>query len=156
MTDSLGDIHTEYFDPDETKKFNDTLAGDFEGIGAVVQSSPFGVIVEKVIDGSPANSSGVLAGDVIETANGLSLKNMSLQDAVAKIAGPAGTSVTVKILRKNEKDPLNKTITRKKLTVPSVASKFLTGSQIGYISLSIFGETTADDFAKALTSMKDQ
>ncbi len=41
MVDALGDRHSDYFDIDETKKFNETLSGDFQGIGAVVDTSDF-------------------------------------------------------------------------------------------------------------------
>lgn len=58
--DSLGDRHSSYFDIDETKKFNETLSGDFEGIGAVVDKSEFGVSVKQILAGSPAKEAGVL------------------------------------------------------------------------------------------------
>lgn len=82
---ALGDKHSEYFDTEETKKFNEVLSGDFEGIGAVIEKNDFGVVVERIIAGSPAKESGILSGDIIIKANGEELKDITLTDAVAKI-----------------------------------------------------------------------
>lgn len=61
MVEALGDRHSEYFDLDETKKFNEAISGDFEGIGAVVDESEFGVVVKQILAGSPAKEAGVLS-----------------------------------------------------------------------------------------------
>lgn len=54
MVGALKDRHSEYFNPEETKKFNEVISGDFEGIGAVIQKNDFGVYVERLLAGSPA------------------------------------------------------------------------------------------------------
>ncbi|MDP2103640.1 MAG: PDZ domain-containing protein, partial [Candidatus Gracilibacteria bacterium] len=97
--EALGDKHSEYFNTEETKKFNEVLAGDFEGIGAVIEKNDFGVAVERIIAGSPAKESGILSGDIIIKANGEELKDVTLTDAVAKIRGPADTVVELEIVR---------------------------------------------------------
>ncbi len=74
MVDSLGDKHSTYFDIDETKKFNEALSGDFEGIGAVVDKSDFGVSVKQILAGSPAKEAGILNGDIISKAGGNKLE----------------------------------------------------------------------------------
>lgn len=74
MVDSLGDKHSTYFDIDETKKFNEALSGDFEGIGAVVDKSEFGVSVKQILAGSPAKEAGILNGDIISKAGGNKLE----------------------------------------------------------------------------------
>jgi carboxyl-terminal processing protease len=62
---------------------------------------------------------------------------MELTDAVNKIRGPAGTKVKLEIIRPGEIEKIKKEVLRRKIEVPSVDSKTLTGS-IGYITLSIF------------------
>lgn len=74
MVSGLGDKHSDYFDIEETKKFNETISGDFEGIGAVVDSSDFGVTVKQILAGSPAKEAGVLKDDVISKVNGEKLE----------------------------------------------------------------------------------
>ena len=60
FVDALGDKHSEYFNPEETKSFNEMLSGDFEGIGAVVDKNEIGVLVKQVLAGSPAKAGGIL------------------------------------------------------------------------------------------------
>jgi len=148
--EALWDKHSEYFNTEETKKFNEVLSGDFEGIGAVIEKNDFGVMVERIIAGSPAKESGILSGDIIIKANGEELKDITLTDAVAKIRWPADTVVELEIVRPGQKEILTKKVTRKKINIPSVDGKIIPETEIGYITLSIFGEKTADDFKKTL------
>ncbi|MDD2892223.1 MAG: S41 family peptidase [Candidatus Gracilibacteria bacterium] len=154
--DSFGDKHSEYFNLDETKKFNEVLSGDFEGIGAVIEKNDFGVIIDRIIAGSPAKEAGLLAGDIITKANNEELKNLDLNEAVSKIRGKAGTIVTLEIIRAGQKEIMTKIVTRKKIDIPSVDGKVIEGTTIGYIALSIFGEKTSDDFYKNLKILENQ
>jgi len=154
--EAFGDKHSEYFNIDETKKFNEVLSGDFEWIGAVVEKNDFGVIIDRIIAGSPAKEAGLLAGDIIAKANNEELKDMNLTNAVSKIRGAANTIVTLEILRPGEKEIITKIVTRKKIDIPSTDGKIIEGTNIGYIALSIFGEKTADDFDKVLTDLENK
>ena len=149
--DALGDKHTQFFDPDEAKKFEEALSGDFEGIGAYVDRADFGVYVDQVIAGSPAKEAGVLSGDVILKAGGAELKGLTLADAIKKIRGPDGTWVELEILRAGRKGSLVLKVQRRKITIPSVELKFLTGSSDALVSLASFGERSADEFHDALS-----
>lgn len=151
--EALWDKHSEYFNTEETKKFNEVLSGDFEWIGAVIEKNDFGVVVERIIAGSPAKESGILSGDIIIKANGEELKDITLTDAVAKIRWPAETVVELEIVRPGQKELLTKKVTRKKITIPSVDGKIIPETEMGYITLSIFGEKTADDFKKILDEL---
>ncbi|MDD2916323.1 MAG: S41 family peptidase [Candidatus Gracilibacteria bacterium] len=153
---SFGDKHSEYFNIDETRKFNEVLSGDFEGIGAVIEKNDFGVVIGRIIGGSPAKESGLLSGDIITKANNEELKNINLTDAVAKIRGKAGTTVILEIIRPGQKEVIIKTVTRRKIDIPSVEGKIIDGTSIGQITLSIFGEKTADDFSRTLTELEDK
>lgn len=153
---SFGDKHSGYFDIEETKKFNEVLSGDFEGIGAVIEKNDFGVIIDRIIAKSPAKELGLLSGDIIIKANNEELKNLTITEAVNKIRGKANTTVTLEIIRVGEKENLTKIVTRRKIDIPSVDGKIIEGTNIGYISLSIFGEKTADDFYKTLADLESQ
>ncbi len=66
MTDSLGDIHTEYFPPTQAQQFSDQLNGNFEGIGGYLDIRSSGdVIITSVIKDSPAQKAGLLPQDRI-------------------------------------------------------------------------------------------
>jgi len=155
VVDSLKDKHSEFFNIDETKKFNETLSGDFEWIGAVIAKSDFWVLIERIIAGSPAKEYWLLAGDIIIKANDIELKEMTVNDAVNKIRWPAGSRVKLEILRKWEKEILIKEVIRKKINVPSVDSKIL-DDNVWYIMLSIFWEKTWDEFDKTLKELNSK
>lgn len=153
MVGALGDKFSEFMIPEETKQFNEALSGDFEGIGAVVDKHDLWIVVDRVIKGSPALENGVLQGDIVIEANGNKLQDLSLQDAVNFIKWPAGTTVTLKILREGENDFLIKEIIRDKIKIPSVDSEIFEKEKIWYIALNIFGDETSADFEQALLSM---
>lgn len=85
LVKSLGDKHTEYFTPEETKEFQSGLQGEFEGIGAVVGESEFGAIIERVLPGSPAEKAGLKNLDIITAADGVNIKGMTTTEAVKLI-----------------------------------------------------------------------
>ncbi|MFA6090223.1 MAG: S41 family peptidase [Candidatus Gracilibacteria bacterium] len=153
---SFGDKHSEYFNIDETKKFNEVLSGDFEGIGAVIEKNDFGVIVDRIIAKSPAKEAGLLSGDIIIKANNEELKNLTITEAVNKIRGKENTTVVLEIIRVGQTENLTKIVTRRKIDIPSVDGKIIEGTNIGYISLSIFGEKTADNFYNTLTDLENK
>ena len=156
FVNSFGDKHSEYFNLDETKKFNEVLSGDFEGIGAVIEKNDFGVIIDRIIAKSPAKDAGLLSGDIIIKANNEELKNLTITEAVNKIRGKENTTVTLEIIRVGQRENLMKIVTRKKIDIPSVDGKIIEGTNIGYISLSIFGEKTANDFYNTLTDLENK
>lgn len=141
--------------PDINKKFQEALSGDFEGIGAVVEKVPLGVQVERILKGSPAKDAGILAGDILMEANGESLEELDLYDAVDKIKGSAGTTVLLKVLRAGEADFLEISVIRQQIQIPSIESEVFE-ENIGYITINMYGETTSSEFKKALVELQDQ
>jgi len=82
MVESLGDRHSAYFNEEETKEFSEALLGDFEGIGAVVQTYYRGVKISKVIAGSPAQQSGLKDGDILVSVDGKNIVGWTADEAV--------------------------------------------------------------------------
>ncbi|MDD5769342.1 MAG: S41 family peptidase [Candidatus Gracilibacteria bacterium] len=153
---SLGDKFSEFMTPDITKQFEDVLSGDFEGIGAVIDKNELGILVDRVLKGSPALNSGIRQGDIIIEANGVSLKDLTLQEGVNNIKGPAGTKVVLKILRAGENDFIIKEVIRDKIKIPSVDTKDINNQEIGYISINLFGENTSKEFAEILNTFNNE
>ncbi|HEY1835454.1 MAG TPA: S41 family peptidase [Candidatus Saccharimonadales bacterium] len=143
LAQSTADPYTEYFTASEAKQFNDELNNSFSGIGAELGADSSGNIeIIAPIDGSPAAKAGIKPKDVIATINGASTSGLSPDTAVNKIRGPAGTKVTLGIVRGGTQQQ-NFTITRANITVPSVMTKILPGN-IGYMQISSFSDDTSN------------
>ncbi len=94
------------------------------------------------IDGTPAARAGIKPGDRIAAIDGTSIPGLALNDAIDKMRGPAGTKITLTILREGEKKPFDVTLTRAIVQVD--AATYRREGDIGYIRLPGFNEQTAD------------
>lgn len=153
MTEATGDKHTVYFPPTESKQFQDELSGELEGIGAYVDMTVPGVLnVISPLVGSPAEKVGLKGGDVITKIDDLTVTaDVSLEYAVSKIKGKAGTNVVIHVKRGNEN--LVFTVTRAKIEIKYVEYKKL-ASGVPYVKISMFGDGTLKGFAEAATWIK--
>lgn len=156
LVDALGDKHSEFLTPVEKKQFDQVLSGDFEWIGAIVTKNEIGVQVERVMAGSPAKKSGILAWDIIIKAWEEDLGDKDLYNAIEFIKWPAWTEVNLTIIRDGEEDIIEKKVVREKIKIPSVESEILEDENIAIISLYMFGEDTYSDFNQALKEVKEK
>jgi carboxyl-terminal processing protease len=155
LADAPNDPYTEYFTAAEASQFNNELNNAFSGIGAELSANSSGDIeVIAPVSGTPADKAGLKAGDIITSINGTTTSGMSVDDAVDKIRGNAGTTVSLGILRGGTQT-LTLSITRQNITVPSVNSKILPGN-IGYMQISTFGDDTTSLAQKAADNFKSQ
>lgn len=159
MTAALGDPYTVYLPPEDDKRAAESLAGAFYGVGIELGyiNGTIGIIAP--LKGMPAEQAGVKAGDMIIHVKdeGKSLdedtSEWTLSDAVNNIRGEKGTSVILTLLRPEEKaDPFDVSIVRDQIVIPSVELEFVehSGKNIAHISLSRFGERTAEEWKKAV------
>ncbi len=155
MLDSLGDVgHTRFLTPEDLKAEQETLAGKLQGIGIEVSIRNGLPTVVAPIDGTPAAEAGLRPGDVIVKVNGEPTSKLSLSQVVSKIRGPAGTSVTITIVRPGSTELIDKTITRANIQVPNVTWAMLPGQTIAVVRISQFGEGEADELVKALNDAR--
>lgn len=155
LAESTGDPYTEYFTAQEAQQFSQQLNNQFSGIGAELGADGSGnVEIIAPIAGTPAANAGLQPKDVITTINGASAAGLSPDAAVSKIRGPAGTKVTLGILR-DGKQQLSFTITRANITVPSVTTKVLPGN-IGYMQISTFADDTSNLANQAAQKFADE
>jgi carboxyl-terminal processing protease len=152
---STGDTYTEYLTAAQAKSLNDDLTGQLSGIGAEIGMKNNSLTVIAPIDGTPAAKAGIRAGDMIADINGQDTTNMNVDTAVSKIRGAAGTQVKLKIYRAGNTEPINLTITRANISVPSVKWSMKNGN-IGYINITQFGPDTANLTNKAASELKSQ
>lgn len=151
LVSASGDPYTEYMSVDEAKTFNEQLSGSFEGIGAELSKEGSSIVIVSPIAGFPAEKAGLRPKDIVVEANGQSLDNVGVNEAVNKIRGPKGSVVKLKVIRDNK--PLEFTITRETISLPSVESKIVDGN-IGVITISRFGDDTVELTSKAADEFK--
>lgn len=150
MLEALGDPYTRYMAPGVYKEFSSNTQGFFFGIGIYIDIRAEHLIVVQPIEGTPAHKAGLRAGDRIRNINSVATDGMSLQEAVTRIRGPAGTKVTLKIARSEQTFDVE--ITRARIEVITVQGpgvleetvrKQLTTEHMGYVHILTFNEVTA-------------
>ena len=150
-----GDPYTVFLDAKSAKSLSDQLTGKLSGIGAEIGIKNNILTVVSPITDAPASKAGLRAGDLIAKIDNEDTTNMSVEIAVSKIRGAAGTKVTLKLVRTGTPDPFDVTITRADITVPSVKSSLKNGN-IAYINVTTFGPDTANLVDKAAADLKAQ
>ena len=152
MLAALGDQHTSYMDPVQFKEANSSLSGEYEGIGAYVDTTGAFLKIISPISKSPAEKAGLRSGDLIVAIDGESMKGTSPELVRQKVLGPAGSTVTLSIQREGTDKPFDVQIVRAKITIASVESKMLENN-VAYIKLNTFGETTTEELKSQLKDL---
>ncbi len=152
LVDSLEDPHTSYMDPDQFLQANLPLNGEYEGIGAWVDSEAEFLTIISTMPGSPAEAAGLQSGDQVIGVNGDDVIGLDPSLVIRQVLGPAGTPVVLTIRREEVPDPFDVEIIRDKIDLPSVESEIL-DDNIAYVRLFSFGADTASDLSRALRDL---
>jgi carboxyl-terminal processing protease len=148
MTKSLGDPYTDFFDPDEAKKFQQDLSGSFDGIGVEIGIKNKMLTVIAPLEGTPGKQAGLKAGDIIVKINKQESTDMTTDEAVNLIRGPKGTSVTLTIVRNGWTSTKDFTIVRQTIKIPAIKWS-LKDNNVAYIQIFQFNENLSADFKTA-------
>ncbi len=151
MLNSL-DPHSSFMPPELFTEMKIDTKGEFGGLGIQIGIKNRVLTIIAPIEDTPAHQAGVEAGDKIIKIDDESTKDISLHDAVSKLRGPKGTSVTITILREGLDEPRDITIVRDIIKLKSVKSRVI-DEHIGYVKLTQFQEKTASDLKKALKEL---
>ncbi len=150
MLAALGDDHTRYLSPADEEAARQSMSGEFQGIGAEVESRDDFITVVSPIEGSPAEAAGLLPGDHLLQADGVDLTGMDVVDAAALVRGPAGTAVLLLVQRGEEQFELE--IVRDVVALKSVRSE-MRDDGIAYLRLNRFGDKSAAELETALEEL---
>ncbi len=147
------DPHSEYLTPEQFKALNESLGGNFDGIGIRYQMSNDTLIVINTVAGGPSAKVGISSGDRILRADGEAISGVKMNnnEVQKRLRGPKGTSVHLDVQRGREMIAFD--VIRDKIPVQSVNAAYMAAPGIGYIKVDRFAQTTPMEFATALDSL---
>ena len=152
------DPHSKYSSPEETRDLNQPLEGKFSGIGIMFNMVQDTVYVIQTTVGGPSEKVGIRPGDRIISANdtviaGKKLKNT---DILKILRGPKGSQVSLKVKRGGVAAPVTFLLKRDDIPIYSVDDAYMANDSVGYIRISRFAESTADEVAEAAAKLREQ
>jgi len=146
------DPHSAFLDSDEFEEIRLSTMGSYPGVGIEVVAEDSAVKVLRPIEGSPADQAGMLAGDLIVKIDDVDV-GADLAGAIARMRGPAGSIVRLSVRRPGTGERLDFSLRRAKVDVRSVMQQTLEPGY-GYMRITSFSETTAEDVAHAVAILK--
>lgn len=157
MLATLGDRYTRFLDPAEHKEMSEENSGNFEGIGAELDTKDGRVFIKKTLDNSPALRANLKSKDVILKVNDKMIQGMEILDVVKLIRGPRNTKVRLTIKREDTPEPFEVELTRDIIPFALVESRMEdTVNKIGYVTLRQFTEKSDADVSSAIKDLDMQ
>jgi carboxyl-terminal processing protease len=158
MLGKLEDPYTRFMDPEEFRNMQIDTSGELTGVGIQISQDEETkeIVVVAPIEDTPAFDAGIRPQDVILAIDGESTEGMELNDAVSKIRGQVGTSVTLTIRRGDEE--LDVPIARARIEIHPVRYNAQAGpeGQVGYIRLNQFSANAAEEMGEAIKDLESQ
>jgi len=150
------DPHSTYISAKDVRDMNEPLQGNFEGIGIQFNLLFDSIIVIEPISGGPSEKVGLRAGDRIIAINGEKVTGIGISTTGVRnrLMGPKGTSVSLNVFRKGEKNILDFTIIRDKIPINSLDAAYMLDKETGYVKLNKFAATTEKEFEDALSVLR--
>ena len=155
MMNALGDPYTGYLTADEYQQANAPLRGEYDGIGAWVDTTGEFLTIISPMEGSPAEGAGLKSGDRIIAVDGETVTGVDPGLVLRRVLGPAGTTVVLTISRDELETPFDVSIVRQKITITLVSGKML-DNNIAYVQLLQFGEQTDRELRNILRDLLRQ
>jgi carboxyl-terminal processing protease len=146
------DPHSAYLDSEEFDEIRLSTMGSYPGVGIEVVADEGVVKILRPIDGSPAQQAGLLAGDEIVSIDGTDI-GADLAGAIARMRGSSGSLVTLSIRREGAPGLIEYALRRAQVEVHSVSQELLEPGY-GYVRITSFSETTAQDLSQAISRLK--
>jgi len=150
------DPHSIYIPAKDMQDIDEQFRGNFQGIGIEFDILHGYITVISPVAESPAEKAGLLPGDQIIAIDGKDAYNITKDEVFKTLRGPKGTPVTVKINRIGVEKPFNVTLIRDNIPLYSVRAAVMLDDETGYIWLTRFSATTADEVKTALAKLRKQ
>jgi carboxyl-terminal processing protease len=148
LVDSYGDPYTVFLTPEQKIKFDESIEGVFDGVGMEIGIQESYLVVVAPLKNSPAEKAGIEKGDIIVSIDGVDSYNMAVEEAISRIRGKKGTEVTLKVLKKDSRTPIDIKIIRDTILVPILDTKII--DDVFIIQLYSFGNGATQQFKNAM------
>lgn len=151
----LGDPYTEYLTASEMQSLTEETEGEYTGIGVYIANDTVNnqIVILRTVGNSPANTAGLLPGDIIEKIDDTEYKGEQLSEASKILKGKEGTEVKIIVIRNGEEKEFN--ITRQVIKLICVNSKVIDGD-VGYLRITSFDGGCATEFAEKYNELQQQ
>jgi carboxyl-terminal processing protease len=146
------DPYAYFFSPKSYSSFSELTSGQFSGIGVWLKKNGQELEIVSVLPSTPARAAGLQRGDVIEEIDGTAVRNMTTDEAVARIKGPSGSAVSLAVDRDGES--LTFEIDRKTIKLPNVRSRLQ--GDVAYVRLFTFARGAGDDVRGAVERLVEE
>ncbi len=150
MLSSL-DPHSNYLDESEYQNLSIKLEGSYGGLGLSVTLDDGAVKIIAPIEDTPGYRAGLKSGDYITHIDGQLIYDVTLDEAVAKMRGPAGTPIKLTIVRPGRDKPFDVDLVREKIDLKPV--KWEVKDNVGIININEFSANTGADVKDAVRSI---
>lgn len=144
MLESL-DPYTTFIPEEEADDYRIMTTGQYGGIGALIGQRNEEVIISDPYEGFPAQKSGLMAGDMIRSIDGKSVKGKKYDEVSRMLKGQPGTSLQIVVAREGEAQPLTKTLVREEIQIKNVAYSGVVGQDVGFIRLTGFTDNAGTE-----------
>ena len=152
------DPHSSYTNAEETRKLNEPLEGNFEGIGVQFNMLNDTLVVIQPTAKGPSERAGIVAGDRIVSVDGRPIAGVKMdRDSIMRLLrGPKNSKVVLGVVRRGVKAPLSFKVTRDKIPVNTVDAAYIIAPGIGYIHLERFGATSGKEVHDAIAKLQGE
>ncbi len=151
------DPHSGFFTRDEFRKLYEEQASQFYGIGVSILQHRDGVYVQSVVPNTPADKAGLRYGDRFLQVEGKDATEWTSAEVSSNVRGERGTPVKIKIERAGSSQPIDFTIVRGGVPLPSIRNYFMLPNGVGYVGLvGGFQETTSAELDEAIAALEKQ
>lgn len=153
---ALDDAYTRYLPPDESATAQEDLEGRYGGIGVDLAFGEDVVIVANVIPDTPADEAGIKRGDVIEEVGGQQVAGVDPNEVTRMLRGEVGARINVTFVRPETNDVIEREFVLQEIVVPPVTLRFVEGTSIAWLRITIFGDTTVEELDAALATIEER
>ncbi len=154
MLRELKDPHSAYLSADRLGRLTESTTGRYAGVGIQIEPRDGWIVVVAPLPGTPAERAGIQTGDRIVEIEGTSTRDWSSEDAQRALRGEPGARVSFMVDRPGVAERIPFTLTRSQIEVNSVQQASLLSDSVGYVRFRVFSESTAEDVASAIDSLR--